>query len=229
MDARPKLLAPNDAVPSVDARLAAEAIRVFRRYSVELVEGLGLCPWALSARRDGHVRERVILTDSLASSEVLSAVDALAADAEVEIGILLFPRLDVDRATFERFVAAIRVERPSPFAMAEFHPLAAPVLEPTGAFTSFVRRTPDPTIQLVRQSALEHVRRGENHGSGFFDVTLLDAVLPTSPGPPLYERVLESNRRTIRELGVVEMARRFDDIRRDRDASYAAVGGSVER
>ena len=157
------------------------------------------------------------------SDDVLSAIDALGEDPSIEIGILLFPRLDVDRPTFERWVAEVRVARPSPFAMAEFHPHAAPVLEPTGAFTSFVRRTPDPTIQLVRQSALEHVRRGENHGSGFFDVTMLDAVLPETSGPPLYERVLESNRRTIRELGVAEMARRFDDIRRDRDASYASI------
>lgn len=203
----------------IDARLAAEAIRLFRRYSVELVEGFGLCPWARTARRDGHVRERVLrdLTGAIA------AIDELAADPEVEIGILLFPLLDGDRATFERAVAELRVERPAPFAMAEFHPVAPSVTHPPGAFTSFIRRTPDPTIQLVRKSALDHVRRGDNHGSGFFDVRMLDTLVAGTEGPPLHERVLETNRKTVEAHGLAEIARRFDDIRRDRDASYARM------
>lgn len=212
----------------IDARLADEAIRLFRRYSLEIVEALGLCPWARGARRDGHVRERVVHT----REQAISAMDALAEDETIEIAILLFPRLDVDRPTFARFVAELRELRTSPFAMAEFHPEAAPVLEPPGAFTSFVRRTPDPTIQLVRKSALEQVRRGEAHGSGFFDISLIsqiESVLTVSREPPLYERVLDTNRRTIEALGVSELERRCDDIRRDRNASYARILGEQSR
>lgn len=206
----------------IDARLAEEAIRVFRRYAVELVEELGLCPWARAARQQGRVRERVI--PALDLPAVLSAIDAL--DDDVEIGIVLFPLVEIDRPAFERFVATVRTARAAPFAMAEFHPDAPAVLDPPGAFTSFVRRTPDPTIQLVRQSALEHVRRGDkNHGSGFFDVNMLDTLLTATGEPPLHERVLNANRRTIEALGVGEMSRRFDEIRRDRDASYARILG----
>jgi hypothetical protein len=208
----------------IDARLAEEAIRLFRRYSVEMVEGFGLCPWARGARREGHVCERVLAH----TEQAVVAIDELAADENVEIGILLFPVLDMDRATFERAVAKLREQRPAPFAMADFHPAAPAVLQPAGAFTSFVRRTPDPTIQLVRKSALDHVRRGDkNHGSGFFDLKMIDTLVtePTSDEPPLHERVLESNRKTVEEHGLAEIARRFDDIRRDRDATYSRILG----
>lgn len=206
----------------IDARLAEEAIRVFRRYAVELVEDLGLCPWARAARREGRVREQVVLTPELDMARTLAAVDTF--DASVEIGIILFPRVAVDRSTFEQFVAEVRTHRPAPFAMAEFHPRARAVLDPPGAFTSFVRRTPDPTIQLVRQSALEHVRRGDkNHGSGYFDPAMIETLLAATVEPALHERVLDANRRTIAGLGLAEMSQRFDAIRQDRDASYARL------
>lgn len=207
----------------IDARLSAEAIRVFRRYS-ELVEELGLCPWARVAREQGRVREQVVLGGTLDVPSTLLATDGLGDD--VEIGIILFPAVSVDRPTFERFVGTVREARPAPFAMAEFHPDAPAVLNPPGAFTSFVRRTPDPTIQLVRQSALARVRRGENHGSGYFDPALLDTLLTTTNEPPLHERILSDNRRAIEALGVEQMALRFDEIRRDRDAAYARLAKS---
>lgn len=208
----------------IDARLAEAAIRVFRRYSVELVEDLGLCPWARVARREGRVREAVVVTPGLDLDRTLAAVDSF--DERVEIGIVLFPRATADRPSFERFVAEVRELRPSPFAMAEFHPDASAVLSPPGAFTSFVRRTPDPTIQLVRQSALERVRRGDNHGSGYFDPQMLDTLLLSAAEPALHERVADTNRAIIADLGVEEMARRFDEIRHDRDATYARILGT---
>lgn len=216
-----------------DSRLRAEAVRLFRRYAVEMVEGLSLCPWAHVSRRDGHVRETVVLEPDLSVERVLAAIDELSADPAVEIGIVLFPLVEADRATFERFVASVRaadeaVRRPSDqaWAMADFHPGAPAVLTPDGAFTNFVRRTPDPTIQLVRQSALARVRRGDNHGSGYFDVSLLTehTVFPPVEAP-LHERVLDTNREQIEKTGLQEVAARFAAIRADRDASYAQILG----
>jgi hypothetical protein len=218
---------------STDARLREEAIRVFRRYAVEMVEGLSLCPWAHVSRRDGHVRETVVLEPDLDVERALAAIDELSGDLDVEIGIVLFPRAEVDRATFERFVANVRLRdealrRPpeQAWAMAEFHPDARAVLTPDGAFTNFVRRTPDPTIQLVRQSALERVRRRDSHGSGYFDVSMLteDTVFPPVEAP-LHERVLETNREQIASAGLEAVAARFAEIRADRDAAYARILG----
>lgn len=219
-----------------DSRLRDEAIRLFRRYAVEMVEGLSLCPWAFVSRRDGHVRETVVLEPDLDVGRVMRAIDELS-DPEIEIGIVLFPRVEVDRATFERFVVEVRqcdeaARRPpnEAWALADFHPEAPPLLEPDGAFTNFVRRTPDPTIQLVRQSALQRVRRGDNHGSGYFDIRLLteDTVFPPVE-PPLHERVLETNREQVARAGLAEVAARFAEIKADRDATYARILGASGR
>lgn len=218
-----------------DARLVAEAIRLFRRYQVEIVEAFDLCPWARVARLQGRVRERVVTTAGLDAEATLAAIAELAEDRDVEIGIVLLPRVEADRRTFERFVAEVRAldERrraADPFAMAEFHPHAPAVLAPAGAFTSFVRRTPDPTIQLVRRSALARVRKGDGHGSGFFDLGMVHALeanaalgagAPGSqPGAPLHERVLERNRETVEREGLARLDALFASLLAERDASY---------
>ncbi len=218
------------------ARLEAEAIRVFRRYGKEIVEQLGVCPWAAPARRDGRVDEHVVLERTPDVARALRAIDALA-DLDIEIGIILFPRLSVDRRTFERWVAEVRIadeRRPQPFerafAMAEFHPAAPPLLDPAGSFTSFLRRTPDPTIQLVRRAALERVRRADGaHTRSFIDLTTvdLDALMRAPFVPPLHERVAAENHAMVAELGAAVFASRLDEIRADRDAAYARILAGV--
>lgn len=223
-----------DAV--TEGRLRAEAVRVFRRYAVEFVEALGICPWAVSARRDGHVREHVLLCTSEDEAQALAAIDALAADASVEIGILLWPRLAIDRPSFEQFTsrvrardAALREGTPAPFAMAEFHPDAPAVTSPSGAFTSFLRRTPDPTIQLVRKEVLDRVRASDRsssaHGTGFFDPRMLDGIGLTlgAATPPLHDRIEANNRATVRDEGLEQIEALLASIRRDRDAAYVEV------
>lgn len=226
----------------LDRALSEEAIRLFRRYQVEIVEAFELCPWASVAREQGRVRERVVTAPALSVEPALEAVAALARDESVEIGIVLFPRIEVGRPEFERFVAQVRerdternLPEPSPFAMAEFHPEAAAVLTPAGAFTSFVRRTPDPTIQLVRQSALARVRRGERqHGSNYFDPAMIERLYEQlergTPQPepelPLHERVLEQNRVRVQQEGLARIAERFAALRRERDERYALLLGA---
>lgn len=227
----------------IDAALRAEAIRLFRRYQVEVVEAFDLCPWAEVARKQGRVREHVVTAPGLSLEQALLGVDALASDESVEIGIVLFPRADVDRPTFERFVAEVReretarrLPEPAPFAMAEFHPDAPAVLSPAGAFTSFVRRTPDPTLQLVRQSALARVRKGAgNSGSNYFDPSMVERLyeqlqagaLIEEPEAPLHERVLEQNRATFEREGIARMHELLAELRRDRDRAYAALERGV--
>jgi hypothetical protein len=205
--------------------LAEAAIRMFRIYVERFVEPLGICPWAAPARRDGRVRERVVLSATPIVDDALAAMRTL--DAHVEIGILIFPRVTLDRAEWARFVAHVReADTIRAFAMAEFHPEAPAALEPSGKFVSFLRRTPDPTIQLVRQSALERVREGDDQGSGFFDPQMLDALLAKAlepARPPLHDRVEKHNRETIAEQGLERIARLLDEIRRERDVLYASI------
>ena len=113
-----------------------------------------------------------------------------------------------------------------PMAMAAFHPHAEAHLESSSRMVLFVRRTPDPTIQLVRCSILDAVRRPEDQGTGYVDPTQVDFASMIKAGPPkrlLHERVADINLETIRREGVAQVEALFEDIRRDRDAAYAVI------
>jgi hypothetical protein len=216
---------------AVAARLEREALRVYARYQLEIVEGLSLCPWARRARLEGRVRQRVLLLRSADPTPVVASIAELAADPTIDIGLLLFPRLELDADGFERFVAAARLAdeagRPLggvPFAMACFHPDAAPDLADPERLIPFLRRTPDPTVQLVRRSVLDEVRASAPHGTCFVDELQLGAV-PLEPAelPPLRERIARSNLETLRRVGLDEVSALLDQIRADRDRAYARI------
>lgn len=217
---------------ATDALLVAEALRVYRRYEMEVVEALNLCPWAARARADGQIAERVILGATLELRESLAAVEEVAAQRDVEIGILIYPHGEDNRAGFERFVARLveadsarRQVGATPFAMAAFHPEAEPDLGDPERLVPFLRRTPDPTIQLVRRSALERVREGYTDGTQFVDIQLLDARhLTAEDTRPLRARIAQANSRTVSRVGVNGVRSLFAEILRDRDDSYGKLG-----
>ncbi len=210
--------------------LEREALRVYGRYQRELVEAYALCPWALKAREEGHVQVRALLSDDLAS--VGELVEELANLPEVHVGLIVLPLSGRGRAAHERFVAgAVRAHaqvhdgRPL-LAMAAFHPDADPDLGSPARLVSFIRRSPDPTIQLVRLSILEDLRRPFDRGTGYVDTSNLAAVEALLAAPakrPLHERIAQSNLDTVERVGVSTFEARLADIRRDRDASYAKI------
>ncbi|HEX3595392.1 MAG TPA: DUF1415 family protein [Polyangiaceae bacterium] len=213
-----------------DALLSREAVRLYRRYQTEVVEALRLCPWAERARLDGRVREHVVLTAALDADAALAAMTTLSEDTSVDIGLLIFPRLRVGFADFERFVSDLvtkdaerRELGTAPFALAAFHPWARADLSEPERTIPFLRRTPDPTIQLVRYTVLESVREGFNEGTQFIDVRVLTTLDLTRENTlPLRERIARSNHRTVTRLGVEAVEERLDDILRDREASYGS-------
>jgi hypothetical protein len=211
-----------------ETTLRREAIRLYRRYQTEIVEALTLCPWAERARLDGRVRETVLLCANLDDEPALDAIDTLAQDPSVEIGLLLFPKLTAGFGEFERFVstlvtkdAARRELGAAPFALAAFHPGARADLSDPERTIPFFRRTPDPTIQLVRCSSLERVREGFNEGTQFIDVKALMTLDWTRDDTlPLRERIARANHRTLTRLGLSAVEQRFADILADRAATY---------
>lgn len=218
-----------------EERLVAEALRVYRRYQMEIVEGLRLCPWAERARREGAVVERVLLTPVPDVALTLTALSELEGYAHVEIGLLLFPCVSVDRKDFERFVAAVtqadadrREPGNVPFALAAFHPDAPVDASVPDRLVPFLRRTPDPTIQLVRMSALDRVRRGDAEGTQFVDVRFFMDQPPQLDGLSLRNRIARANLDTVKRVGIEEVERRFLDIRRDRDESYRRIAANAE-
>jgi hypothetical protein len=217
-----------------DDPLAFEAVRLYRRYQTEVVEAFVLCPWAERARLEGRVEERVYLGESVDVEDVLQEIARLDGNRTVEIGLLIFPKLSIAPNDFERLVSHVSVTDAdrrelgtAPFALAAFHPGGRPDLATAERLIPFVRRTPDPTVQLVRQESLERVREGFNEGTHFVDLEAL-ATLATSRDDtvPLRERIARANLKTIQSAGVAELERRFADIDADRRRSYASLGAT---
>ncbi len=215
-----------------DSALRREALRVYRRYAAEVVERFDLCPWAAYARRDGRVAECVILAENPADpQQSLAQLSSLLPSSKTEIALFIYPDLELDRLAFESFVRTFR-ERDAaryevgdiPFAMAAFHPEARPDLGDADRLIPFLRRTPDPTIQLVRQSALDRVRGSSQEGTSFFDLSNL-ALLPIPQKEPisLRQRIGQANLETTQKVGVETLARVLDDIRKDRNEAYARI------
>lgn len=215
--------------------LRAEALRLHGRYVREIVEALDLCPWAAGSREQGRVRTEVVFGsegDDAMLAQVGELVTVLEADPNVEIGLLVMPELGLGRIAFQHFAARVR-ERYRPetseraFAIADFHPDAAPRLDSPEQLVAFIRSSPDPSLQLVRKSAIEAVRLGAEPGTRFVDAAALArgglAALAASP-PSLSERVARANLRTVQELGVEHVQALLAEIAADRDRSYARLG-----
>jgi hypothetical protein len=209
-----------------------EALRVHRRYQREVVEALGLCPWAEKARLEGKVRERVLaqIEDTDVGPSV-AAIGELGDDLGAEVVFLVYPRLRLGRAGFDAFASRVRaadaLRHPLgrvPFVFAVFHPVAEADTGDAERLIPFLRRTPDPTLQLVRSSALDAVRSVASQGTQFVSIAAVEASLAgAAPLPPLRERIARANLATARRMGVDALGRVLDDIRRDRDEAYGAL------
>lgn len=157
--------------------LKDETLRLYHRYQAEVVERFNLCPWAKAARLSGNA---VALVCSVDTTSLLTVLDD-AALLDSDIVLLIFPDYRGSRAAFEQLVAdlirqdGLRCELTSPvFAMAAFHPEASVRTAQALDLVPYLRSTPDPTIQLVRVSALERARKNEPAGTQFVDPTQLD-------------------------------------------------------
>lgn len=196
-------------------RLRAEALRLNSRYVNEVVLAWDLCPWAAKAFSSGQVRQRVLLAEAPAPDDVLPFLDELDADPDVAIGLLIFPRLVTRAPAFDAFAERVRradharrpdaaTSPPSPsFLIAAFHPGAPETFATPPQLVSFVRRTPDPTLQLVRTSVLKRA---------------------TGEGPRVSDDVTRRNFETVGGRGVEALEAVLRDLRRDRDESYSRLG-----
>jgi hypothetical protein len=147
------------------AALAAEALRVNARYVEEVVIGWNLCPWAARAWNDGQVVRRVFdaPVPAAVTGDVVAFAGELAANQDAAIGLAMFPRAGVTVGAWESFAERVR-RGVRGFLIAAFsprlrrRPRVAPPSIPRG-WVAFIRRTPDPTLQLVRASLIDDLAR----------------------------------------------------------------------
>lgn len=145
----------------------AEVLARNDAYLVEFVERFNLCPYARPCREGNALERRVLEQRELVFEPCLTALEALssASFTHVEIGLLILPNLQATFAEFERFAAELRrrraeVETTPTWFVVPFHPESPPDAGDPGRVVSLLRRTPDPTLQLVRVSLLESIRGG---------------------------------------------------------------------
>jgi hypothetical protein len=184
---------------------AREALERNDRYLLEFVESLNLCPYAKTCRETGKLhREVLALTEPLVPEvlERIRAIEARPPDS-IEVALLLMPNLFIEPKPLERFVVSVRnayeagrdYKNPVPFFMVAFHPdLPQDLLNADRAVT-FIRRSPDPTIQLVRASVLDLARQRARDGRELSRVIAeagLEAI--RAAGPERLAQLLQSMR-----------------------------------
>jgi hypothetical protein len=152
------------------------------RYQREVVEGLGLCPFARRSREQGRVHRPVFMVDPerpfarpdhpVDPREVVDRLARLVDEHEdAEIVLLTFPLPPehpwFEVARFERFLVDLREvwqadARSRDFYMVAFHPRLTTATDRSVTADSLVpllRRSPDPVIQCVDAAMLDRVRR----------------------------------------------------------------------
>lgn len=143
------------------------------RYLVEVVEGLGLCPFARHSREHGRVHRPLLWTDTGPVPPETSAgivLETHQRNPGCEIILLTFvdrPGRFADPKVFESYGADVRAQFQAldgpEYFMVTFHPRSGedcPVDRPLtkDMFVTLLRRSPDPVIQCVHADVLGRVR-----------------------------------------------------------------------
>ena len=210
---------------SLDAALEREARRLLERYQAEVVERFGLCPWAEPARARGEVRVAIGDGDVDAAG---AALDAFLADASAAIGLVVMPRFVGDARALRRLRDELLAgERARVLALADFHPVAPRDVSAPGRLVPWLRRSPDPMLQAVRHETLASLRRETTTLASAAQVAAIAGRAPPPRTDPA-AAVAVANLALVRARGDA-VAAALDDIARDRDATYAALGVSTRR
>ncbi len=201
-------------------------LRLLDRYLIEVVETNEFCPWAKSARRNGEIG-RAVLFGQPSIEAWMEAATGLLADPKVRVAMVVAPEFAGTLGEL-RDVRAVLAARITSAGIAEFHPDGDLDLGSPARLVRFVRRSPDPMIQLVPIEILDSVRIGDRR---VIDRAELAAVLSGAHLEveiDIGEKIADANFKTVtRDPGAVVAT--MDAIAADRRASYARVGISASR
>ena len=150
----------------MEQRVAAALARN-DRFLVEIVEGWSLCPYARTTRLSEQLGREVLLEAPMPAEVAVCASRWERHSAQIVLVIL--PDFAGDARAFERYTDECRKLAPAAFAIAPFHPETAFHTDTPSRLVGLFRRAPDPTLQLVRFSALDAVRKRAPGGKFFFD------------------------------------------------------------
>jgi hypothetical protein len=181
-----------------------EALARNDRYLREFVEALNLCPFARRCREEGRLVRRVILDEYVLPALLRAAAEVeTLPEKQCEVALLVVPGFTDGPAAFLDLCAEVR--RPlRHFHCVAFHPELKADFSTENRAVQFLRRAPDPTLQLVRIATLERVRGERTGGTVYVASTAAkDLHLP----PSLSEEIARANLATILEHGPATLDR----------------------
>lgn len=200
-----------------------EVIRLLDRYLVEIVERYDLCPWARGARQKGEVAVEVLWgTPDIATW--VGASKHMLSQPNATVAMVIAPELSIDRIRFHGVRNEVAAAIPT-VGVAEFHPDADLDLVSPARLVPFVRRSPDPLLQLVPLSVLESVRGVPPVADREQQAKMLGgnaAPLRRDAG----DRIAATNHATVKASVDVVLAT-LAEIAADRERSYTRVGISI--
>jgi hypothetical protein len=204
---------------------SAEVVRILQRYLVEVVERYALCPWAGSTRARGELAVGVLWgTPSL--EQWIAEAERLLAVPGTRVAMVIAPELAACRDELGALRDRVAARMPSA-GVAEFHPAAACDLSTPARLVPFVRRSPDPLLQLVPLALLQAVRAAPPTAALVQQAVMLGGHA-ASPRRELAEQIAAANHATVAKAHAA-ITRVLDAIAADRRAAYAQVGITVSR
>jgi len=198
----------------------AEVRRLLDRYLVEVVETYGLCPWAKPARLAGEIAVDVLFGAPDAAA-FAAAATALLARPGTRVAMVVAPELVADAAELRAIRDRVAALIPTA-GVADFHPNVPLDLASPARLVPFLRRSPDPMLQLVPLAILDHVRAAPPVADRAMQAQILGGAAP-APRADAAERIAADNHATVTAQAEA-VARRLDDIAADRARSYARLG-----
>ncbi len=181
------------------------------------VEAFGLCPFARQCRTTGKLRRVVVPAGDQRQGLIAELAELQASDDDdFEVALVLMPNFAGSSAQFETLLRQVEPEvvalllaqgrQPACFAVV-FHPDLPFATDQPHQLVGLLRRSPDPTVQLVRRSLLERVR-GTHGEHRFVDVEAapdLAAAMALAAAlgaeAPLSDRIARANLDTFAARG----------------------------
>ena len=203
---------------------AAEVRRILERYLVEVVERHALCPWARAARERGELAVGIPWGEP-GLEAWLAEAGRLLAGPGARVVMVVAPEAALTRPA----LAALRDQvaaRLAAVGVAEFHPDAALDLATPARLVPFLRRSPDPMLQLVPLALIDDARAARaGEAAGAAGLAQQAAMLGgrAAPARELTDEIAAANHATVATAGSAISAV-LDDIATDRRTAYARVG-----
>ena len=228
-----------DGQPDADA-LRDLALELNDRYLHEFIEPHSICPYARGARRAGNV-ERYVYAGRITSAgfdahrgAMLELARGIASDAAQEVALVICPLAEVTPGEWHRIASALAAELreehgETVLVNAAFHPDLTYRSETAAGTVPLMRRSPDPTIQWVRNDVLDAVTKGRRSSDAYLDPRLLAAqhldALASKPSLTVSERIARDNWERAQAMEFGEVESMLAAFREERNRRYRALLG----